>query len=111
MPDVARPRLEGAQARINGGSNQAGDMPSYMFKEESKREETNNRDSKKKPAQIKKNDNRATQDVKAQEGTTEGEPYLMMAEAKKSNKIHPLKITETMSRTSSEGGFNIEEKL
>ena len=66
-----------------------------MFKEESNRRETRNRDSKKKPAQIKNNDNRVTQDVKVQEGTMEGKcvagPVLMRAQAKKSDKIHPLK--------------------
>ena len=50
----------GARARTSGGNNndddnQSGDMPSWMF----------NKDSKKKPAQIKKNDNRATQGVKS----------------------------------------------
>ena len=39
-------------------------MPSWMFKEESNKGKTKNRDSKKKPAQIKKNDNHAAQDVK-----------------------------------------------
>ena len=50
----------GARARTsvanNDNNNQGGDMPSWMFKEESDREETKNRDSKKKPAQLKKND-------------------------------------------------------
>ena len=57
-------------------------------KDESNREETN-RDSKKKPAQLKKNDNHATQDVK--EGTVEAKyvegPVL----------IHPLKVKDAMS--------------
>ena len=39
--------------------------------EEPNREETKNKDLKKKPAQLEKNDNRATQDVKVQEATTE----------------------------------------
>ena len=56
----------------NDDGNQGGDMPSWLFKEESNREETNNRDSKKRPAQLKKNYNHATQDVKVQEGTMEG---------------------------------------
>ena len=65
-----------------------GDMPSWMFKKESNRGETKNRDSKKKPAQIKKSDSRATQDVKVQESTTDGKCVA---------KIHPLKVKETMS--------------
>ena len=48
----------------NDNDNQEGDMPSWIFKEESNREETKNIDSKKKPVQLKKNDNHATQDVK-----------------------------------------------
>ena len=68
-----------------------------MYKE-SNRVETKNRDSKKKPAQIKKTNNHATQVVKVQEGTTEGKcgPVLARAQAKKSDKIHPLKVKEAM---------------
>ena len=66
-----------AQAKSSGGNNddndnQGGDMPSWMFKEESNRGKTKNRDSKKKPAQIKKNDNHVNEDIKVQEGITEG---------------------------------------
>ena len=57
-----------------------------------------NREPKKKPAQLKKNDNHATQDVKVQEGTTEGKcvagPVLARAQVKKIDKIHPLKVKE-----------------
>ena len=80
-------------------TKQGVDMPSWMFKEEPNREETKNRASKKKPAQPKKKDNRATKDV--QEGTREGTcvvgPVLMRAQAKMSDKIHPLKHKEGMS--------------
>ena len=95
-----------ARARTGGGNNndddnQGGDMSSWMFREESNRGETKNRDSKKKPAQIKKNDNHATEDIKVQEGTTEGKcvagPVLARAQVKKSDKIHPLKVKEAMS--------------
>ena len=60
-----------ARARTSGGNNddddsQGGDMPSWMFKEESNRGKTKNRDSKKKPAQIRKNYNHATEDIKVQ---------------------------------------------
>ena len=81
----------------NDDDNQGGNMPSWMFKEESNRKETKNRDSK-KPAQLKKNDNNATQDVKVQDRrklfcwTSFKE-----ASTKKSGKIHLLKIKEAMS--------------
>ena len=95
-----------ARARTSGGNNndddnQGGDMPSWMFREESNRGKTKNRDSKKKPAQIKKNDNHATEDIKVPEGTTEGKCVaglvLTRAQAKKKDKIHPLKVKEAMS--------------
>ena len=76
-------------------------MPSWMFKEESNRGETKNRDSKKKPAQTKKNENHSTQDVKVKEGITEGKCVaglvLTRAQMKKHDKIHPLKVKEAMS--------------
>ena len=69
--------------------------------EKSNREETKNRDSKKKPPQLKKNDNSATQDVKVQESAKEGKcdagQVFRSAQAKKSDKIHPLKVKEAMS--------------
>ena len=68
-PDWKAEDKREARARTSGGNNndddnQGGDMPSWMFKEEYNRGKTKNRDSKKKQAQIKKNDNRATQVAK-----------------------------------------------
>ena len=61
---------------------------------------TKNRVSK-KPAQLKKNDNHATQNVKVQKGATEGMgvagPVLTRAQAKQSYKIHLLKVKKAMS--------------
>ena len=60
-------------------------------------------DSENKPAHLKKIDNHATQDVIVQEGTIliEGKcvagKVLMRAQAKKSDKIHPLKVKGAMS--------------
>ena len=76
-PDWKAEDQREARARTSGSNNndhdnQGGDMPSWIFKEKPHRGKTKNRDSKKKPAQIKKNGNHATQDVKVQEGTTEG---------------------------------------
>ena len=74
-PDLKAEDQRGARARTSGGNNdddnQGGDMQSWMFQEESNRGETKKTDSKKKPAQIKKNKSHATQDVKVQEGTME----------------------------------------
>ena len=85
----------------NDDDNQSGGMPSCMFKDESNIGKTKNKDSKKKPAQIKKNDNHATEDIKVLEETTEGKcvPGLVLtrAQAKKSDENHPLKVQEAMS--------------
>ena len=71
-----------------------------MFKD-SNSKESKKGDLKKNPAQLKKNDYHATQDVKVQEGTMEGKcvagPVLTSAQVKKSDKINPLKVKEAMS--------------
>ena len=61
-PDWKAEDQRKARARTSGGNNndddnQGGHMPCCMFKEEYNRGKTKNRDSKKKPAQIKKNYN------------------------------------------------------
>ena len=75
---------------------------------------TKNRYSKKKPAQLKKNDNNVTKDVKVQEGTTEGKcvagPVLTRAEAKKSDKIHPLKVKKAMSSVNNSTIEDLQKK-
>ena len=81
-PDWKAEDQREAQARTSGGNNkdndnQGSDMPSWMFKEESNRGKTRNRDSKKKPAQIKKNDNHATQDVKKSKKASQKECVLL----------------------------------
>ena len=89
------------RAWTSDDDNQGDDMPSWIFKDESNREETKNRDSKKKPAQLKKTDNHLHKMSKFQEGTLEGKcvtgPVLTRAQTKKSDKIHPLKVKEAMS--------------
>ena len=88
-PDWKAEDQRGARARTSGGNNkdddnQGGDMPSWMFNEESNIGEIKKRDSKRKPAQLKKDDNHVTQDVKVQEGTTEGKcvarPFFFYSE-------------------------------
>ena len=83
-------------------------MPSWMFKEESNREET--KSLKEEAIPVQENDNHATQDV--QEGTREEKcvagPMSTRSQAKKSDKIHPLKVYH---RRSSEEGFYSEEML
>ena len=93
---------KGARAMTSGGNNndvdnQGGDMPSWMFKEESNRGELRLETQSSTPAQTKKNDNRATQDVKVQEGKCVAGPCLTMALAKKTDKIRPLKVKGAMS--------------
>ena len=96
----------GVRARTSGGNNdndddQGGDMPSCIFKEKSNREETKmsplrKGDSEKKTVQPKGNDKRARRDVKVKGSTTEevcvAGPVVTRAQAKKSEKIHLLKV-------------------
>ena len=91
-PDSKADNQREARARTSGNNNndndnQDGDMPSWLFKEESNRGKTKNRDLKKKPSQMKKNDYRATEEIKVQEGTTEGKcvagPVSTRAQGKK----------------------------
>ena len=77
------------------------------------------RDSKKKPAQLKGNDNRARRSMKIKEGATEDKcvagPVVTRAQAKKSDKVHPLKVKELCPVLTSrllkifKEGFNSEE--
>ena len=59
------------------------------------------RDSKKKPAHPEENDDCTRQNMKVKEGATEEEcvagPVVTRAQAKKSDKVHPLKVKEAMS--------------
>ena len=88
------------QARTMTMTTPDGNMTRWMFKEESSREETKKRVAKKKPAQLEKNGNHGTQDVKVQESTTTRKcvagPVLIKAQAK-NDKIHLLKVKEAMS--------------
>ena len=55
-------RARNGEGNYNDDDNQGSDMPSWMFKSptESNRKKTKNRDLKKKPAQLKKNNNNAS---------------------------------------------------
>ena len=83
--------------------------------EESNIEGTEKGGSKKKPAQLKKNDNCAMQDVKVQESTTEGKcvagPVLTRAQAKKYDKIHPLKVNQSSANKSTIEDFQEDSTL
>ena len=85
------------RARTSEGNNkdnvddQVGGMPSWMFEE----------NSKKKPAQPKEKDIPARRDMKVKGGATEEEcvarPVVTEVRLKKSDEIHPLKVTGAMS--------------
>ena len=72
------------------------------------------RDSKKKPAQPKENDDRARRNVKVKEGATEEKcvagPVVTRAQAKKSDKVHPLKVKEAMSSVDKSTIENLQKK-
>ena len=87
-----------------------------MFKksnqEKTEKSALKKRDSKKKPAQPKENDDSARRNEKVKEGDTEEKcvagPVVMRAQAKKSDKVHPLKVKEAVSTWSSVDKSTIE---
>ena len=110
-PDWKAEDQPGVTARTSGGNkdkhnddDQGGDIPAWMFKRSNQKTENSapkERDSKKKPAQPKENYDRAGRNMKVKEGATEEEwvagPAVTRAQAKKSDKVHPLKVKEAMS--------------
>ena len=119
--DVPQP---GVRARTSGGNkdkdndgNQGGDIPAWMFKRSNQKTEKSalkERDSKKKPARPKKNYDRARRNVKVKEGATEEEcvagPVVTRAQAKKTDKVHPLKVKEAMSSVDKSTIENLQKR-
>ena len=72
------------------------------------------RDSKKKPAQPKENNDRARRNVKVMEGATEEKcvagPVVTRDQAKKIDKVHPLKVKEAMSSVDKSTIENLQKK-
>ena len=64
------------------------------YQEKTEKSIQKKRDSKEKPAQPKESDDHARWNVKVKEGATKEEcvarPVVMRAQAKKSDKVHPL---------------------
>ena len=111
-PDWKAEDQPGGRAMTSGGNkdkdnddDQGCDIPAWMFKkssqEKTEKSAPKKRDSKTKPAQLKENDDRARQSMKVKAGATEEEcvarPIVKTAQDKKSDKVHPLKVKETMS--------------
>ena len=101
---IYRARTTGGNKDKDNDDDQGGDIPAWMFKRSNQKTERSalkERDSKKKPAQPKENDDHARRNMKVKEGATEEEwvagPAVTRAQAKKSNKVHPSKVKEAMS--------------
>ena len=123
-PDWKAEDQPGVRARTGGGNkdkdnddNQGGDIPAWMFRRSNQKTEKSapkERDSKKKPAQPKENDDRARRNVKVKEGATEEKcvagPVVTRAQAKKSDKVHPLKVKEAMSSVDKSTIENLQKK-
>ena len=84
--------------------DQGGDIPAWMFKSNQEKNDKNSakkRDSIRKPAQPKESDDRTRWNVKVKDGATESKcvagSVVTRAEAKKSDKVYPLKVKEAMS--------------
>ena len=120
-PDWKAEDQPGVRARTSGGNkdkdnddNQGGDIPARMFKRSNQKTEKSapkERDSKKKPAQPKEND---VWNVKVKKCATEEEcvagPAVTRALAKKSDKVHPLKVKEAMSIVDKSTIENLQKK-
>ena len=123
-PDWKAEDQPGVRARTSGGNkdkynydNQGNDIPAWMFRRSNQKTEKSapkERDSKKKPAQPKENDDRARRNVKVKEGATEEKcvagPVVTRAQAKKSDKVHPLKVKEAMSSVDKSTIENLQKK-
>ena len=123
-PDWKAEDQPGVRARTSGGNkdkdnddNQGGDIPAWMFRRSNQKTEKSapkERDSKKKPAQPKEIDDRARRNVKVKEGATEEKcvagPVVTRAQAKKSDKVHPLKVKEAMSSVDKSTIENLQRK-
>ena len=123
-PDWKAEDQPGVRARTSGGNkdkdnddNQGGDLPAWMFKRSNQKTEKSapkERNSKKKPAQPKENDDRARRNVKVKEGATQEKcvagPVVTRAQAKKSDKVHPLKVKEAMSSVDKLTIENLQKK-
>ena len=122
-PDWKAEDQPGVRARTRGNKdkdnddNQGGDIPAWMFRRSNQKTEKSapkERDSKMKPAQPKENDDRARRNVKVKEGATEEKcvagPVVTRAQAKKSDKVHPLKVKEAMSSVDKSTIENLQKK-
>ena len=123
-PDWKAEDQPGVRARTSGGNKDkdndddlGGDIPVWMFKRSNQKTEKSalkKRNSKKKPAQPKENDGHARRNTKVKEGTTEEEcvaaPVVTRAQAKKSDKVHPLKVKEAMSSVGKSTIENLQKK-
>ena len=123
-PDWKAKDQPGVRARTSGGNkdkdnddNQGGDIPAWMFRRSNQKTEKSapkERDSKKKPAQPKENDDRARRNVKVKVCATEEKcfagPVVTRAQAKKSDKVHPLKVKEAMSSVDKSTIENLQKK-
>ena len=97
------------RARTSGG-NKDKDNDDNQKTEKSAKE----RNSKKKPAQPKENDDRARRNMKVKKDATEEKcvagPVVTRAQAKKSDKVHPLKVKEAMSSVDKSTIENLQKK-
>ena len=115
----------GVRARTSGGNkdkddddDQGGDMPVWMLRksnqEKTEKSALKKRDFKKKPAQPKGNDDHARRNMKVKEGATEEErvagPVVTRAQAKKSDKVHLLKVKVSMSSVDKSTIENLQVK-
>ena len=122
-PDWKAEDQPGVRARTSWGNkdnddDKGGDIAARMFKKtnqgKTEKSALKQRDSKKKPAQPKQNDGHARWKVKDKKGATEEDcvagPVVTRAQAKKSDKVHPLKFKEAVSSVDKSTIENLQKK-
>ena len=113
-PDWKAEDQPGVRARTSQGNKDkdnnddlCGDIPAW-------KSAPKKRDSKRKPSQPKESDDRARWSMKVKEGASEEEcvagPVVTRAQAKKSNKVNPLKVKEAMSSVDKSTIENLQKK-
>ena len=118
-PDWKAEDQPGVTARTSGGNkdkdnddDQGGDIPAWMFRksnqEKTEKSAPKKGDSKKKRGWPKENDDRARRNMKVREYVAG--PVVSRAQAKKSDKVHPLKVKEAMSSVDKSTIENLQKK-
>ena len=99
-----RTRTSGGNKDKDSNDDQGGYLLNKSSQENTEKSAPKKKDPKNKPAQPKENDDRARRSMKVKKGATEEDcvagPAVTTAQAKKSDKVHPVKVKEATCMSS-----------